>query len=214
VSFYTTFLRPFLFKTDPEQIHYRVFGWLTSLFRIPGVRVICKWIYCSNDKRLKRTVFGVEFPNPVGLAAGLDKDAKMFNELSALGFGFIEVGTVTPVAQPGNDKPRLFRLPADEALINRMGFNNEGVDAMAERLSNHDRGIIIGGNIGKNKNTPNENAVVDYEKLLPAAFSACRLFRSECQLSKHIRTSFATGQRTASSDPQSLANNQSGTFFK
>jgi dihydroorotate dehydrogenase len=163
VSFYTAIIRPILFRTDPEKVHYRVFGWLKVLFQIPGVGVIMRSIYAMDHPKLKRVVCGIEFPNPVGLAAGLDKDGKMFKELSALGFGFIEIGTVTPLAQPGNEKPRLFRLPEDSALINRMGFNNEGVDAMAARLKSRDKKIIIGGNIGKNKNTANENAVVDYE---------------------------------------------------
>ncbi len=170
MSLYTSVLRPILFKTDPEKVHYRVFNWLGILFSVPGSKSIAKSVYGSTDKRLHKTVFGIDFPNPVGLAAGLDKDAKMFNELSALGFGFIEVGTVTPLAQPGNDKPRLFRLPADKALINRMGFNNEGVEAMSSRLKNRDRKIIIGGNIGKNKNTPNEKAVEDYEKCFRELF--------------------------------------------
>lgn len=120
-------------------------------------------MYCVSSPKLERTIRGIKFPNPVGLGAGLDKDAKVTDEMAALGFGFIEIGTVTPVGQPGNDKPRAFRLPKDEALINRMGFNNEGAKAAAERLrkrKNHK--VIIGGNIGKNKVTPNENAVNDY----------------------------------------------------
>jgi dihydroorotate dehydrogenase len=115
------------------------------------------------DKRLEKTVFGITFPNPVGLGAGFDKDAKYIDELSNLGFGFIEVGTVTPVGQPGNEKPRCFRLPEDEALINRMGFNNDGVVEMVKHLKKRKPGIIVGGNIGKNKNTPNDMAVNDYE---------------------------------------------------
>lgn len=115
------------------------------------------------DARLEKTVFGIKFPNPVGLAAGFDKDGKYFEDMSKLGFGFIEIGTVTPKPQPGNPRPRLFRLPSDHALINRMGFNNDGVDAMAKRLKKkRSTGIIIGGNIGKNKDTPNEKAIDDY----------------------------------------------------
>jgi dihydroorotate dehydrogenase len=125
---------------------------------------------------LHRKVFGLDFPNPVGLAAGLDKDAKLYEELSLLGFGFIEVGTVTPLAQPGNDKPRLFRLPEDEALINRMGFNNEGVLAMRDRLKNRKRGLIIGGNIGKNKITGNDQAISDYEKCFRELFDCVDYF--------------------------------------
>jgi dihydroorotate dehydrogenase len=118
--------------------------------------------FVLEDDRLRRNVFGLEFPNPVGLAAGFDKDATLFNELGYLGFGFVEIGTVTPKAQPGNDKPRLFRLPKDRALINRMGFNNNGVLAAAERLKVRKTSIIIGGNIGKNKSTANEDAISDY----------------------------------------------------
>ena len=119
--------------------------------------------FSCNDPSLAREVFGLKFKNPVGLAAGFDKDGKLYDELSHFGFGFIEVGTVTPKPQPGNEKPRMFRLPADKGLINRMGFNNEGVDALVERLKNRkNKSLIIGGNIGKNKITPNEEAVKDY----------------------------------------------------
>jgi dihydroorotate dehydrogenase len=125
-------------------------------------RSLIRKLFVVEDDRLKTNVFGLTFPNPVGLAAGFDKDAKHFNELADLGFGFIETGTVTPLPQDGNPKPRLFRLPADGALINRMGFNNVGVDKAAERLRHRKTNIIIGGNIGKNKITPNEEAVNDY----------------------------------------------------
>jgi dihydroorotate dehydrogenase len=115
---------------------------------------------------------GLKFANPVGLAAGFDKDAKFFDEIASCGFGFVEVGTITPKAQPGNEQPRLFRLPEDKALINRMGFNNEGVDAMVERLKKRKNfNVIIGGNIGKNKITPNENAIADYEYCFEKLFN-------------------------------------------
>lgn len=114
------------------------------------------------NKQLEREVFGLKFKNPVGLAAGFDKNAELIDDFSHLGFGFIEIGTITPKPQDGNPQPRLFRLPKDQALINRMGFNNEGIDAAVERLKNRKSGIIVGGNIGKNKVTPNENAVDDY----------------------------------------------------
>lgn len=121
---------------------------------------------------MKKTLFGLTFTNSVGLAAGFDKDAKLFDELSAFGFGFIEVGTVTPKAQEGNPKPRMFRLPKDEALINRMGFNNEGADAMVERLKKRKNfSVMIGGNIGKNKTTPNESAIADYETCFEKLFN-------------------------------------------
>jgi dihydroorotate dehydrogenase len=151
-------LRKFLFQLSPEKAHHLTFGGLRIPFaaRIVGASKLV-------DKRLERTVFGLTFRNPVGLAAGLDKDAIAFNELGELGFGFIEIGTLTPKAQPGNEQPRLFRLTDDQALINRMGFNNHGVKAAALRLQHRkDKGLIIGGNIGKNKVTPNEDAVNDY----------------------------------------------------
>jgi dihydroorotate dehydrogenase len=130
-----------------------------------------KMAFSVKDSRLEREVFGLKFPNPVGLAAGFDKDGKHFRAMSALGFGFIEVGTVTPKGQEGNPQPRLFRLPADEALINRMGFNNEGVTALVDRLKGgKPKGLIIGGNIGKNKLTPNEEATTDYVICFEALF--------------------------------------------
>ena len=163
---YKSFIRPILFNFDPEEVHYftfsllKKFPFLTKIF-LPKPLL---------DKRLEREVFGLKFRNPVGLAAGFDKDATMFNELSDLGFGFIEIGTLTPKAQDGNPKKRLFRLKEDSAIINRMGFNNGGVDAAVERLRKN-KNVLIGGNIGKNKVTPNEAAVNDYiicfEKLFP-----------------------------------------------
>ena len=129
--------------------------------KIPFVTSIIKAIYVVEDKRLEREVFGLKFKNPVGLAAGFDKDAKLFNELSDFGFGFIEIGTLTPKPQDGNPKKRLFRLKSDSAIINRMGFNNGGVEAAILRLKKN-KGVLIGGNIGKNKITPNENATDDY----------------------------------------------------
>jgi dihydroorotate dehydrogenase len=140
------------------------------LFKIPLVKPIVRSAFQVKNKSLERTVFGITFPNPVGLAAGFDKDAKLYKELACFGFGFIEIGTLTPVAQPGNPQPRSFRLPKDEALINRMGFNNEGVQAAVERLKKRDKSLIIGGNIGKNKVTPNDDAVSDYEKCFTALY--------------------------------------------
>ncbi|MCB0762005.1 MAG: quinone-dependent dihydroorotate dehydrogenase [Flavobacteriales bacterium] len=164
MSFYTAFVKPLLFRMDPERAHHFVFNSLSFWGKVPGVRPIIRSFYKFENPTLHRTVFGIDFPNPVGLAAGFDKDARLFNELSDFGFGFIEIGTVTPVGQPGNDQPRLFRLPQDEALINRMGFNNGGVKEAAKRLRKDHPEVIIGGNIGKNKVTPNENAVEDYLK--------------------------------------------------
>ena len=138
---------------------------------VPVLGWLFRKIYEVKDKQLERKVFGLTFPNPVGLAAGFDKDGKYYKAMSALGFGFIEIGTVTPVGQIGNPQPRLFRLPKDRALINRMGFNNEGVEAMAKRLKKgRPKNLIIGGNIGKNKTTPNEKAVKDYSICFEALF--------------------------------------------
>lgn len=138
--------------------------------KLPGAKGFARKKYHVKDERLEREVFGIKFPNPVGLAAGFDKDARLFNELGCLGFGFVEIGTVTPVPQPGNPKPRLFRLPKDSALINRMGFNNEGSEAAVKRLKRRWSNIVIGGNIGKNKVTSNENAIDDYQKCFETLF--------------------------------------------
>jgi len=149
---------------NPEQAHHTVTGGLKTFSKIWGSKALLKSIYSVSDPRLEREVFGLKFKNPVGLAAGFDKNAEYIEDMAKFGFGFIEIGTVTPKPQPGNDKPRMFRLIPDAALINRMGFNNQGADVAAGRLKhlkNRD-GVIIGGNIGKNKVTPNEEAVNDY----------------------------------------------------
>ena len=158
---YKLLIRPLLFLFDPEEVHYFTFSILRFLNKIPGFTSIFKTLYQVNDKRLETEVFGLKFPNPVGLAAGFDKNAVLYNELSNLGFGFIEIGTVTPKPQDGNPKKRLFRLKEDSAIINRMGFNNGGVDEAVLKLKKN-KMVLIGGNIGKNKITPNENAVDDY----------------------------------------------------
>jgi dihydroorotate dehydrogenase len=160
---YKRLIKPIFFRFPPETIHHFVFSALKYFFKIPLLSWIVRRCYSVNDTKLKRTVFGIDFPNPVGLAAGFDKDAKLFDELSCFGFGFIEIGTVTPLAQDGNPKPRMFRLLSDEAILNRMGFNNQGAASAALRLKKRKSKIIIGGNIGKNKITPNENALRDYE---------------------------------------------------
>ncbi|MDO9186992.1 MAG: quinone-dependent dihydroorotate dehydrogenase [Bacteroidia bacterium] len=167
---YKTIIKPLFFLFQPETIHHIVFKIIKFFSAIPGVSSLIRMVYVIDDKRLEIKLFGLVFPNPVGLAAGFDKDAKLYDELGNYGFGFIEIGTLTPKAQPGNEKPRMFRLPEDEALINRMGFNNEGVDAAVERLKKRKTKIIIGGNIGKNKVTPNEEAESDYEKCFEALF--------------------------------------------
>ncbi|MFA7688440.1 MAG: quinone-dependent dihydroorotate dehydrogenase [Moheibacter sp.] len=159
---YKSFIRPILFKFDPEEVHHFTFSFLKFIYQIPIVPQLMRRLFVLEDERLEREVFGLKFKNPVGLAAGFDKDAKLYRELSDLGFGFIEIGTLTPEAQPGNPKKRLFRLKEDKAIINRMGFNNEGVRTAAKRLRSK-KNILIGGNIGKNKATPNADATRDYE---------------------------------------------------
>ena len=156
-------LRSLLFLFDPEKIHHLTFFIIKTLYRIPYVSVFWKRRYIIRDTRLQRELFGIKFLNPVGLAAGFDKDAKLIDELSCFGFGFIEIGTITPKPQDGNDKPRLFRLPMDSAIINRMGFNNQGVEQAIIRLRERESKIIIGGNIGKNKLTDNQEAFNDYK---------------------------------------------------
>jgi dihydroorotate dehydrogenase len=156
-------IRKIFFKIDAEQVHAWVMKRLVFAYSVPAIRRALRAAFVLRDPTLERRLWGMTFPNPVGLAAGFDKDAKYTDALSCLGFGFIEIGTVTPRPQPGNPKPRLFRLPADGALINRMGFNNDGSAQAALRLKRRRERIIIGGNIGKNKLTPNEEAADDYE---------------------------------------------------
>lgn len=160
--FYQNILKPLLFLVNPERAHYLVAHGLRLIMKIPGVSLVFQFVYGFKHKNLVREVFGLRFENPVGLAAGFDKNAYLVDEYANLGFGFIEVGTVTPKAQAGNPMPRLFRLPKDEALINRMGFNNDGMFAMQKRLASRKSKVIVGGNLGKNKVTPNEEAEEDY----------------------------------------------------
>ena len=157
-------IRKVFFYFDAENVHHWVMARLQFGYRIGFVRNWLKKTYTIKDNKLARTFWGIEFPNPVGLAGGFDKNAEYIDPLSCLGFGFVEIGTVTPRAQPGNPKPRLFRLPDDKALLNRMGFNNEGAAYAAKMLRQRKENIIIGGNIGKNKDTPNTDAISDYEK--------------------------------------------------
>ncbi|MFM9004106.1 MAG: dihydroorotate dehydrogenase (quinone), partial [Flavobacteriales bacterium] len=167
---YRSIIKPLFFLLPAERAHYAAMALLRFACKIPGGKYVLRKMFASVNAQSKRTVFGITFENPVGLAAGFDKDARWVDELSALGFGFIEIGTLTPKAQPGNDQPRLFRLPKDAALINRMGFNNGGAAAAAERLSKRTSRVIVGGNIGKNKSTPNEQAVDDYLACFEALF--------------------------------------------
>ncbi|MBL7897996.1 MAG: quinone-dependent dihydroorotate dehydrogenase [Crocinitomicaceae bacterium] len=161
---YKILIRPILFLFDPEKVHHFTFRMIRLTAAIPGVRFFRKRTYQIEDAALKRNLFGVEFKNPVGLAAGFDKNAVLLNHLEDFGFGFIEIGTVTPKPQSGNPKPRLFRLKKDKAIINRMGFNNDGVDVITERLKNRKTRIIVGGNIGKNTSTGDDGAKDDYLK--------------------------------------------------
>jgi len=161
---YQLILKPLLFRFPAEKAHHLTTSIFATLLSVPLLGKFVRSQFKYEHKALEREVFGIKFPNPIGLAAGFDKDGRHYTTMSALGFGFIEIGTVTPVGQTGNPQPRLFRLPQDKGLINRMGFNNEGVEAMARRLEKYGKqGLIIGGNIGKNKLTPNEEAYKDYE---------------------------------------------------
>lgn len=159
---YKQIIRPILFLVDAEKIHHLVFKLLKLVGSLPGGKKALRGIFNHQESKIGKNLFGIYFPNPVGLAAGFDKDARLIDELASLGFGFVEIGTLTPKPQPGNDKPRLFRLPADSALINRMGFNNLGVSAAVEQLKKRKSNVVVGGNIGKNKITPNEKAFDDY----------------------------------------------------
>ena len=166
-----------MFRFDAEKVHYFVVGLLQLIVKFPPTKWIFRSMYHVEHPALEREFIGLKFPNPVGLAAGFDKNAKYFNELESCGFGFIEIGTVTPLAQPGNDLPRLFRLKKDEAILNRMGFNNDGVQEALKHLKarkNHQ--LIIGGNIGKNKWTPNEEALNDYVICFDALFDEVDYF--------------------------------------
>ncbi|MCC5928395.1 MAG: quinone-dependent dihydroorotate dehydrogenase [Cyclobacteriaceae bacterium] len=160
---YRLFFKPLFFLLSPETAHKVASKLLLVASQIPGLSFLLKKSFCFSHPNLKREVFGLRFPNPVGLAAGYDKDAELIDAMANLGFGFVEIGTITPRPQSGNPKPRLFRLSNDLALINRMGFNNKGLEAAIEKLKDKKHNIIVGGNIGKNKDTPNENAVEDYE---------------------------------------------------
>lgn len=167
---YKAIIRPILFITSPEVSHAVTIRLLKIACAIPLINTIIKKTFTLTDPLLERQIAGVKFLNPVGLAAGFDKNATFFHEMEYLGFGYVEVGTVTPLSQPGNPKPRSFRLPKDKGLINRMGFNNDGAQVIAERLKNRKTKIAIGGNIGKNKVTDNEQALSDYVKCFDALF--------------------------------------------
>lgn len=176
MSIYKKYIFPNLTRFDPEKVHYVVMDILKIACNIPLMPSILRLIFEKKDTRLERNIFGLHFKNPVGLAAGFDKNGVWTDQLSNLGFGFIEIGTVTPKPQVGNDKPRLFRLKPDEALINRMGFNNEGSIEAANNLRKRKSKMIIGGNIGKNKVTDNDDAVIDYLKAFNDLYSVVDYF--------------------------------------
>ena len=166
---YRILIRPILFRFPPETIHHILVITIRAFFRIPLIQSLVSRIYHLRRPELETEFLGLRFSNPVGLAAGFDKNALVFRELHAFGFSFVEVGTITPKGQPGNPRPRSFRLPADRALINRMGFNNNGAEAAARKLARRrPKGLILGGNIGKNTDTPNERAASDYEAVFRA----------------------------------------------
>ena len=165
---YRFIVRPILFLFDPEKIHHFTFFLIKILCKVPLVPLLFKSLYRIEDKRLERTLFGITFKNPVGLAAGFDKNAVLYNELANFGFGFIEIGTTTPKGQVGNPKKRLFRLKSDHGIINRMGFNNDGIEAVIKNLKKNKGQVVIGGNIGKNTTTSPENYTEDY----------CEVFKS------------------------------------
>jgi dihydroorotate dehydrogenase len=161
---YKFLVRPLLFSFDPEWVHYFTLNALKLLNKIPLSSWLFRKIYTYQDSSLEKELFGIKFKNPVGLAAGFDKNGKYIKEMSNLGFGFIEIGTITPKPQPGNPKKRLFRVQNDLAIINRLGINNDGSVMCAERLKKNNSDVVIGGNIGKNSTTSNENADTDYIK--------------------------------------------------
>jgi dihydroorotate dehydrogenase len=163
---YKSIIRSILFLFDPEKVHYFTFSLIRILCKIPLVSNLFRSLYQVQDKKLERTLFGITFKNPVGLAAGFDKNAVLYNELANFGFGFIEIGTITPKGQEGNPKKRLFRLKDDEGIINRMGFNNEGLEVAIQQLKKNKGSVIIGGNIGKNTETLPENYTADYLECL------------------------------------------------
>lgn len=168
---YKLFIRPILFKFNPEKTHHFSFSFLKWVHKIPLIPYILRKMYVVEHPKLEKKILGLHFSNPVGLAAGFDKDAQLYNELADLGFGFIEIGTLTPKAQKGNALPRLFRLPKDQGIINRMGFNNQGVDQAIKQLKKNKKKIIIGGNIGKNTNSSVDEYIADYVTCFKALHS-------------------------------------------
>jgi len=181
---YKLFIRRFLFLFDPEKIHYFTFSLIRFLCKVPFFSAIFRAMYLIEDKRLERNLFGITFKNPVGLAAGFDKNAVLYNELANFGFGFIEIGTVTPKGQEGNPKKRLFRLKDDQGIINRMGFNNDGLETAIVQLKKNKGKLVIGGNIGKNTQTSPQNYTNDYEECFKGLHPYVDYFCIKRKLSK------------------------------
>ncbi|MCF6185818.1 MAG: quinone-dependent dihydroorotate dehydrogenase [Bacteroidales bacterium] len=167
---YKYFIRPILFLFQPETVHHFSINFLKALNNIPFTKALLRVFFMPKNQVLKKNIFGLEFKNPVGLAAGFDKNAEVFDALETFGFAFAEIGTVTPLGQAGNPKPRLFRIKKDKAIINRMGFNNKGLKNAVKNLKKRKSKIIIGGNIGKNTATPNDKANEDYFKCFNELF--------------------------------------------
>lgn len=165
------FIRPLLFCFSPEQIHSITMGLLRVLHHIPFAESLIRGLFNYNNPKLERELYGIKFKNPVGLAAGFDKNGNAYNEIANFGFGFIEIGSLTPKPQGGNPKPRCFRLPKDKAIINRMGINNKGVEHAAAQLKKKHPRCVIGGNLSKNSTTSNENAAEDYQTSFAALYN-------------------------------------------
>lgn len=173
---YKILIRPVFFIFSPEKVHYFAVQVIKILHGLPFKKLFSELFFIYNNKNIETQLFGLNFKNKVGLAAGFDKNAELFNQMSFFGFGFTEIGTVTPLPQSGNTKPRLFRIPKDKAIINRMGFNNLGVNAAVNKLKNRKTNLIIGGNIGKNTATPNELALHDYVTCFNTLFDVVDYF--------------------------------------
>ena len=173
---YKHLLKPILFRFNPETAHNLLFSFLAFLRHVPFAGSIIRAIYKKESPKLEREVFGINFPNPVGLAGGLDKNGEFYNDMANFGFGFVEIGSLTPLPQDGNAKPRCFRVPGDKAIINRYGINNKGVKNAVEHLKKHRPEVIVAANISKNANSINEDAGKDYEKAFGLLYDFVDMF--------------------------------------
>ena len=173
---YKRILRPILFRFNPETAHNLIFSGLSFLRHVPFARSIVRGIYKKESPSLEREVFGIKFPNPVGLAGGLDKNGEYYNDMANFGFGFVEIGSLTPLPQDGNAKPRCFRVPGDKAIINRFGINNKGVKNAVEHLKKNRPEVIVAANISKNTSSINEDAGKDYEKAFGLLYDFVDMF--------------------------------------